>query len=191
MKTDAANFCDEKIKISNGVKKISIYLLSIFAVSFFFAQKALAVCPICTIAVGAGVGLSRWLGINDTITGLWVGGLIVSMITWTESWLEKKNVRFKGRIFVNVFAYYALIVVPLYYSDIIGNPLNTLCACGLDKLLFGIIAGSLAFWFGASWYFYLKEKNNGHAYFPFQKVVMPILPLIIMSIIFYFLTSPR
>ncbi|MEI6596741.1 MAG: hypothetical protein WCL13_00825 [bacterium] len=171
------------------MKKISTYLLLIFAVSFLFAKKALAVCPICTIAVGAGVGFSRWLGINDTITGLWIGGLIVSMIVWTESWLDKKNIRFKGRIFVNILAYYALIIIPLSYSGIIGNPLNTLCSCGLDKLLFGIIAGSSAFWFGASWYFYLKEKNNGHAYFPFQKVVMPIAPIIILSIIFYFLTK--
>jgi len=171
------------------MKKISIYFLFIFAISFLFAEKALAVCPICTIAVGAGVGLSRYFGVDDAITGLWVGGLIVSMIVWTESWLEKKNIRFKGRIFINIFAYYTLIIIPLYYSGVIGNPLNTLCACGLDKLLFGIIAGSLAFWFGASWYFHLKEKNNGHAYFPFQKVVMPILPLIILSIIYYFLTK--
>ena len=169
------------------MKKIFLFSLSVLGLNLFFAKQALAVCPICTIAVGAGVGLSRWLGIDDAITGLWVGGLTVSMIAWTESWLEKKNILFKGRIFVNVLVYYALIVIPLYYSGIIGNPLNTLCACGLDKLLFGIIAGSIAFWFGASWYFYLKEKNNGHAYFPFQKVVMPISPLIILSIIFYFL----
>jgi len=171
------------------MKKIAIYFLSIFAVSFLFAQKVLAVCPICTVAVGLGVGFSRWLGIDDVITGLWVGGLIVSMITWTEDWLERKNIRFKGRIFVNILAYYALTIIPLYYSGIIGNPLNTLSVFGLDKLLFGIIAGSLAFWFGASWYFHLKEKNNGHAYFPFQKVVMPILPLIILSVIYYFLTK--
>lgn len=171
------------------MKKISIYFLFILAVSFLFAEKVLAVCPICTIAVSAGVGFSRWLGISDTITGLWIGGLIVSMISWTESWLEGKNIRFKGRIFINILAYYGLAIIPLYYAGILGNPLNTLCACGLDKLLFGIIAGSSAFWFGASWYFHLKEKNNGQAYFPFQKVVMPIAPLIIMSIIFYFLTK--
>ena len=171
------------------MNKLPIYFLSIFVVSFIFAKKVLAVCPLCTIAVGTGVGFSRWLGIDDTITGLWIGGLVVSMITWTENWLEKKKIRFRGRILVNILTYYALIIIPLYYSDIIGNPLNTLCACGLDKLLFGIIAGSLSFWFGTSWYFYLKEKNNGHAYFPFQKVVMPIVPLIILSIIYYFLTK--
>jgi len=176
------------------MKKYFILLFSFLGLSLMFAKKALAVCPICTVAVSAGIGLSRWLGIDDTITGLWVGGLIVSMIAWTENWLEKKNVRFKGRIIVNVFAYYALVIIPLYYSGLIGNPQNKLfCFCGfnVDKLLFGILTGSLAFWFGASWYFYLKEKNNGRAYFPFQKVVMPILPLIILSVIYYFLISPH
>lgn len=188
MKNKAINF-HKKTKNFNRVKKTSIYVFSIFAINFFFIKKAMAICPICAIAVGTGVGFSRWLGIDDTITGLWVGGLVVSIIAWTESWLDKKNIRFKNRILANVFIFYALTIIPLYYSNIIGNPLNTLCACGLDKLLFGIITGSLAFWFGTSWYFYLKEKNNNHAYFPFQKVVMPILPLIILSVLFYFLTK--
>jgi hypothetical protein len=174
------------------MRKIIPLLVLIIGSSLLLAKQVLAVCPICTIAVGAGVGLSRWLGIDDTITGLWVGGLIVSMITWTESWLEKKNIHFKGRVFVNILAYYILIVIPLYYSGIMGHPQNQLFCFGdfnIDKLLFGIITGSLAFWFGAEWYFYLKEKNNNHAYFPFQKVIMPILPLIILSVIYYFLTK--
>jgi len=169
------------------MRKIRILILSFFALSFLFTQKALAVCPICTIAVGTGVGLSRWLGIDDTITGLWIGGLTVSLITWTISWLDKKSIKFKGKTLVIVLFYYALIVVPLYFMGIMGNPENS-CSCGLDKLLIGIAIGSIAFWFGARWYYYLKTKNHDKAYFPFQKVVMPILPLIILSIIFYFLT---
>ena len=171
------------------MNKKSALFLAFFTVGVIFAKKAWAVCPICTIAVSAGVGLSRWLGIDDSITGLWIGGLIVSMIAWTESWVDKKNIKFKGRIYANIAGYYALILIPLHYSKIIGNPLNTFCNCGLDKLLFGIIAGSISFWFGASWYFHLKDKNNGHAYFPFQKVVMPIAPLIILSVVYYFLTK--
>jgi len=171
------------------MRKILISFLLVFAGILLFAKKVLAVCPICTIAVGTGVGLSRWLGIDDSITGLWVGGLTVSMITWTISWLDKKNIRFKGRTIISIVGYYFLIVIPLYFMGVMGNPLNTLCACGLDKLLLGIIVGSFAFYFGASWYFYLKEKNNGRAYFPFQKVVMPVSPLVFLSIIFYFLTK--
>ena len=172
------------------MKKIIPFSLSVVGMSLLFAKQALAVCPICTIAVGAGVGLSRWRGIDDSVTGLWVGGLTVSLITWTINWLDKKNIHFKGRGILAIFGYYLLIIVPLYFSGIMGNSLNTLCACGMiDKLLLGIIVGSAGFYFGASWYYYLKEKNQGRAYFPFQKVVMPISPLLILSIIFYYLTK--
>jgi large-conductance mechanosensitive channel len=71
----------------------------------------------------------------------------------------------------------------------VGHPANALAFFGIDKLIFGAICGAITFWFGGAWYEYLKEKNNNHAYFPFQKVVMPILPLIILSIIFYFMIS--
>jgi len=171
------------------MKKIFIFILSILGLNLLMTKQALAVCPICTIVVGAGVGLSRWLGIDDSITGLWIGGLTVSLITWTLSWFDKKKILFKGRAIITILGYYLLIVTPLYFMGIMGNPLNSICFCGLDKLVIGIIVGSIAFWFGAEWYYYLKAKNGGHAYFPFQKVVMPISPLIILSIIYYFLTK--
>jgi hypothetical protein len=164
-------------------------ILMIIMLAFSRAQNAFAVCPVCTLAVGSGVGFSRWLGIDDAITGLWIGGLVVSMISWTENWLEARNIRFKGRIYLNILGYFAFMVIPLYYTGIIGNPDNTIH--GLDKVLSGIVVGSIAFWFGASLYFYLKEKNNGHAYFPFQKVVMPIAPLLLLTLFFYYLgTTP-
>jgi hypothetical protein len=175
--------------MNNDMKKMIIFVLSIFGLNLLMAKQALAVCPICTIAVGAGVGLSRWLGIDDSITGLWVGGLTVSMITWTLSWLDHKNIHFKGQTIVTAVGYYLLIVVPLYFMGMMGNPANAILLTWIDKLLLGIIVGSFGFWFGAEWYFHLKDKNGGHAYFPFQKIVMPISPLIIMSIIFYLLTK--
>jgi hypothetical protein len=167
-------------------KKIFNLILLALGGILFFPSQTLAVCPICTVAVGAGVGFSRWLGIDDTITGLWIGGLIVSLILWTISWLDKKNIFFKGRAFWIAFGYYALTVAPLYPMDIIGHPYNKFW--GIDKLLLGIILGSLFFFLGAQSYTLIKKKL-GHAQFPFQKVVMPILPLIALSVFFYFLTK--
>lgn len=159
-------------------KALALIILS----GLFFAKSALAVCPVCAVAVAAGIGFSRWLGVDDMITGLWVGGLIVALIAWTEGWLDKKNyLKFKGRIFVDILFYYALVVVPLIFIGLIKS--------AGDKLVLGIIAGSIAFWFGMSWYPYLKERNGGKPYFPFQKVVMPILPILILSILFYYLTK--
>ena len=72
------------------MKKIIVFALSIFGLNLLFAKQALAVCPICTIAVGAGVGLSRYFGVDDAITGLWVGGLIVSMIVGRKAGWKRK-----------------------------------------------------------------------------------------------------
>lgn len=167
------------------------YLLFFVFLALLAVPKAQAVCPVCTIAVGAGVGVSRWLGIDDTISGLWIGGLIVSMIMWTLNWLDKKNIRFAGRVILTVLAYYAIVIWPLFWlkiggTTIMGHPLNKMW--GIDKLLLGIIIGSIAFFLGAVWYDYLKKKNDNRAHFPFQKVAMPIAPLIILSAVFYFIT---
>lgn len=156
--------------------------------------KAQAVCPVCTVAVSAGVGLSRWLGVDDTVTGLWIGGAIVSLIAWTISWMDTHNIRFKGKRLITAVSYYLLVCVPLYLTGIIGGPKNTLLGVpkntflGVDKLALGIVVGSIAFYAGAQRYERLKQKNKGHAYFPFQKVAMPVIPLILLSLVFYLVT---
>jgi hypothetical protein len=147
--------------------------------------SAQAVCPVCTIAVGTGVGLSRWLGVDDAITGLWLGGLIVSLIIWSVFWMDARNIRFRGRALITTITYYLLICVPLYFGGMLGHPENAFL--GMDKLMLGMGAGSLAFLAGACWYQRLKNKHEGHAIFPFQKVVMPVAPLLILSVVFHFL----
>jgi hypothetical protein len=166
-------------------KKLPIISVIVF-ISGLIAQPVAAVCPICTIAVASGVGLSRYLGIDDIITGLWIGGLTVSMIIWTLSWLSKKKIHFRWQAIITI-AYIAIIIIPLYFYGLLSNPGNNSCVCGVNKLLLGIINGAVGFWAGAEWYSYLKKKNHDHAYFHFQKVVMPLTPLIILSFIFYWL----
>jgi hypothetical protein len=157
--------------------------------AFIPAQKALAVCPVCTVAVGAGIGFSRWLGIDDSITGLWLGGFLLSVSLWTIDWLNRKNIRFFfKRIFV-ITAYYALAIVPLYFARIIADPISFACSCTGDKLLLGIIEGAAVFYFGSRLYEFLKERNNGRAHFPYEKVALPVASLVIFTFIFYFLTK--
>jgi hypothetical protein len=163
-------------------------LLAICLLNFVCVSTTYAVCPLCTVAVGAGIGLAQWFGVDDTISGLWIGGLVVSLIIWTIDWFNKRNIRFKGRKIITTLVYYMVLIAPLYYPlHIMGHPLNTLW--GIDKLLLGIIIGSIFFLAGAIYYSYLKRKNHGHAYFPFQKVVMPVMPLVILSFVFYFITK--
>lgn len=166
------------------MKKVKIYL-SILSL-ILFSLKSYAICPICTVAVAAGVGLSRYLGIDDTISGVWIGGLTVSLILWNVDWFNRKKIKFIGRNFLTAIFWYLLIVVPLYFMDVLGHPLNRLW--GVDKLFLGIGVGSIVFLFGAVTYFYMKKRHGGHAYFPFQKVAQPVGLLVLLSLIFYFIT---
>lgn len=162
-------------------KKISS--LSLATAGIFAGATAKAVCPICTVAVASCVGLARWLKIDDSITGLWIGGLIVSLIAWTVNYLNKKNIRFGGRKPLVAVAYYGLVILPFYFTHIIGHPFNK--CWGIDKLLMGIIIGSVAFIIGALLNNFLKKKNNNKSYFPLQKVAFPVGFLAIASLIIY------
>jgi hypothetical protein len=170
--------------MSGKFKNIFFFLLT----SFFllFASSAQAVCPVCTIAVSACVGLAQYFGIDDTITGVWIGGLIVSMALWTVSYFEKKNFQFKRRKIAILAFYYLIIIVPFYWKGLIGHPFNKIWT--LDKLLVGIIIGSLFFFLSSALNSWLKKRNGDRVYFPFQKVAIPLAVLGLLSAVFYFLT---
>lgn len=163
---------------------LNIFLYVLF---LFFAKSAYAICPICTVAVAGGIGLSRHFGIDDTITALWIGGLAVSLIIWTIDWMERKNFRFKFYKPVTALFYYFIIIAPLYWTEYIGHPFNKFL--GMDKIILGTVVGSSLFFSGAMFHFYSKKKNDNKVYFPFQKVVFSISPLIVFSVFFYFITK--
>jgi len=171
-----------------NIKKIKPFFISaILLFGLLLAKQSLAVCPVCTIAIAGGIGLSRWLGVDDSVSGVWVGGLIISSIIWFLYWLDKKQIHFKFRRLIVAALFYLIVVLPLYWTGIIGHPYNKFC--GMDKLLFGIISGSVAFLIGNWLSNLLKKKNQGKSFFRFQKVVFPILFLIILSAIFFFLVK--
>lgn len=162
---------------------------------------AYAVCPVCTVAVGAGLGLAEWLGIDDSISGLWIGALIVSISIWTINWLNKKGLTFSfrpdvasglnfsrsnlGRDILIFVAYYAIVILPLWLKGKIGHPFHQIC--GIDKLLFGIILGSVLFTAGILLHNYLRKRNGNVSYFKGQKIALAVLPLIIASLNLYFI----
>ena len=74
------------------MKKISLTLMCALVVIVLFSSVASAVCPVCTIAIGAGLEGARMLGVKDVLTGIWAGGLTVSLIGWTANYMRKKNI---------------------------------------------------------------------------------------------------
>ena len=56
------------------LKRISI--TSIFGLLYFGLPSAVyAHCPLCVAGAAAGITLTRWIGVDDLITGIWIGGL--------------------------------------------------------------------------------------------------------------------
>jgi hypothetical protein len=143
----------------------------------------MAVCPVCTIAVAGGVGLSRYLGVDDLISGVWIGALLFSLVLWTIEWLNKKKIKFLFRKPLVFIFWYGLVIFPLMKIGIIRHPQNKFW--GIDKLVFGIFSGTIVFLFSILFENYLRKKNQGKAYFKFQKVVISLLFLIILSLIFW------
>lgn len=148
------------------------------------------VCSVCTIAVCAGVGLSRWLGVDDLVSGVWIGGLVVTLIIWLLSWLRKRRLEFKFQKLLTVILVYLTVLVSLSWGKIIGQPENKICFTGwlsVDKLVLGILIGSFVFQAALATHNLLKQKNRQKSFFPFQKVVIPILFLLLTSLICYLL----
>jgi hypothetical protein len=145
-------------------------------------------CPVCTVALCAGLGLSRWLKVDDLLSGVWIGGLLASFLIWFTNWLRTK--RFYRSIYLCplIILFYLLTVYPLFLAKIIGQLQNKICFFNkiyIDRLLFGIIIGNISFTVGVILHNYLKRKNDNKSFFPFQKVAIPITLLIISTFVLY------
>ena len=64
-----------------------LLFLGLTFASFVSAQ----VCPVCVVAIGAGLGFSRWLGIDDLVSSVWIGAFLIAIISWTLSFMKKKK----------------------------------------------------------------------------------------------------
>lgn len=175
---------------NNCASTVLIKIISLSVTLFvFLSQKALAACPVCTIAVGGMMVLLERYGVDNTISGVWIGGFILSTALWAISGLARKNIKFFSMEMLVLLFFYLSLVAPLYWKEIIGVQGKTIW--GVDRAILGMLLGGLIFHFTHLNYLKIKTKNGGKPWFPFQRVVMPVTSLAILSLIFYFLTSTK
>lgn len=168
------------------MKKILSLMFFPIIAAIMFVPMAMAVCPVCTVAVGAGLEGMRLLGVDDVITGIWAGALTLSIFLWTVGWLKKRGVKNAFlQIGLPFIVYYGLLAA-VYALP--GVEFGATTLWGIDKFLLGIIVGTIAFYLGARWYVRIKRKNGGHAQFAFQKVVVPLSFLVVVTIVFWLIT---
>ena len=178
-------------------KKIALLTSASFSL-LILIPSVLAHCPLCTAAAGAGIGIVRWLGVDDSIVGLFLGAFIVSMGLWFNNWLKKKKINIPLQGFLLVFASFLLTIIPLYLTGVIKNfelikslpelSMFGLGYLGIDKLLFGTLVGVIAV--GSSFTFsdYIK-KRNGKVLFSYQGISFMIIILLMLSEIFWMITK--
>jgi len=164
-----------------------ILLLSLIVFLFILPVSVHAVCPICTVVVVGGLGISRWLGIDDVVTSVWIGGLILSSGFWFSNWIQKRKWPIPFPDITSLAIFYLLTIPSLYWGHFIGLKGNTLW--GTDKVLLGTIIGSIAFLIGMGADKLLRKINHGHVYIYFQKVIMPVLMLALASLGLFLITS--
>lgn len=161
---------------------LQFFVLFLILISNSYANPL--ACPICTVVIVGGLGISRLLGVDDTVVGVWVGAIIPALAQWTVYYFEKKNIK---NILVKILSYvgwYSLLI-PLYLGKDPSIIFNLKTILGIDSFIFSIIVGSLSLFGSVKLYYFMKEKNGGMPHFPFEKVVLPFISLLLVSVIFY------
>ncbi len=144
-----------------------------------FIPSVYANCPACIVVVGGGLLIAKKLGIDDLLISIWLSGLNTTIAFWIASTI--KNKKFNNQIMWTT-GFYVITLVYLWYSKQIGHLTNKFW--GIDKVFFGITLGFFVFLLAVSTDRFIRKKNKGKRLFDYQRVIIPLLFLIITTVIF-------
>lgn len=177
---------------------MTLFVVLIIGITFLLLpQVTSAHCPLCVGGAAVGLSVARFLGIDDAITGVWLAALLGAISFWLDSWLGKKvkvassilrpttYVIFFGLTIWSFYAFNDYMISKLRFYLI--NP-HAGQIFGVDKLTFGVISGGTLF--------YLADviddfiiKRNGKVYFPFQRIIVSLGSMLLLSLGLYILIN--
>ena len=154
------------------MKKFGLFgLLTLIATSV----KANPACTtLCPLVLGASLGIARKLGVKDEVVGVLFGALLAVIGYWLIRFFEKRNWNFKGRS-VLLMALSVASVGFVYINTLEYKPMLHWRLLYIDSFLLATLCGAASHIAGVHLFAWLKAKNGGHAHFPFEKVLIPIL----------------
>ena len=161
-----------------------------FLSALLFSVKSFAnpACAVCTVAIGASLSIARRMGVKDEVVGVWTGAMLAILGYWLIRWFEKRKWYFSGRD--NWLMILSIASVGfVYFGDLSYNPILFLGFLYIDSFLFATLVGAVGFIFAMKFYEWMKAHNGGHAHFPFEKVVVPVLTVFILSLLFHYYPS--
>lgn len=185
MQNDKSNFKNiYYLKLS----QVLIIVLLLFTIYYsLFTSEVLAHCPLCVAGAGAGLTLSRVLGIDDSITGIWLGAFVGAISFWTQRLLGQKNKIFLGRGigFLIYILFFVLTIWSFYRFNLVVRHGDIF---GFDKLTFGMVLGGGVFYL-TDLVDTILRKKNGKALFPYQSLVLSLGSIVITSLGVYILIN--
>lgn len=163
----------------------------VLAAATIAAKSVVAHCPLCAAATAGGVAATRLLGVDDSVTGTFIGGFVVSTALWFDNWLKKKKdgrelMPFQSTIFIIVSL--ALTLLTFYLAKLLGSTDPAYHMFGVDKLLVGTIVGTAVTVGAFALHKWIRRARGGKSLMPFQGIVLTLLCLAITGAIFFFTT---
>ncbi len=154
-------------------------------------KPVMAHCPLCAAATAGGVAATRLLGVDDTVSGTFVGGFVASTALWFDIWLKKRRsgkelMPYQSTIFV--IASLAFTILTFYLAKLLGSPDPVYHMFGVDKLLVGTAVGTAVTVGAFALHKWIRKIRGGKSLIPFQGIVLTLLCLAITGAIFYFVT---
>ncbi len=178
------------IVYSNMIRKnipprimVAVLLLGVLIASI---ESVMAHCPLCTGATIIGVGVTRSFGLDDSLVGVFVGGMIVSSALWVNNILKKRNIAGSQylRIGSITLATFVLTLLTFYYAGLFGLG-NEYRIFGMERIILGTLSGTMvslgAFWASNI----LKQRNEGKTLFPYQTMLLTLIALILNTAVLW------
>ena len=165
------------------IKKVIAFLF-VPVVFLLFPAAASAHCPLCVAGAAAGLTLSRILGIDDSITGIWLAAFLGATSFWTATLVSKKfKIPFlKEIVYVLIFV---LTIASFYKFNLVIKMGDIF---GFHKLTFGMVTGGVSFYVVDLVNDYLIKKN-GKVFFPYQRIAVSLGSMVILSLFIYILIN--
>lgn len=127
-----------------------------------------AQCPVCIVTVGGGLFIAEKLGIDSFLVSIWLSALNCAIAYYLATKFKKSIL--KSGYFWSIIFY----LMTVFYLDISRQ---------LDSSLIGLSIGLIIAIFAIQLDQIIKNLNHGKVLFYYQKVIIPLVILIITTII--------
>ena len=160
-------------------------ILSFFGVLLLLKQAWAQACTtLCPVILGASLTLARYFGVKNEVVGV-LGGALMAIVGYILIRIFDKRVwHFAGRDFL-LMAIALGSIGFIYMGHLEYKPALHWKLLYIDSFLLAAICGATAHILGVNLYAWMKAKNGGHAHFPFEKVLVPLVLDAIVLYIFW------